>query len=205
LIKHFIVEQKHGFNKLTLGNNWPYAGTFTADIFKTLFLILILGMPALAAFLKIIQWAGDSFTFYVFIFMVCFQAFFLLIFPVFIQPFFNNFTPLEDGSLKTKIDQLASKLDFPLKKIFVVDGSRRSNHSNAYFFGFFNNKRIVLFDTLIEKNTEDEIVAVLAHELGHWYHNHTLKNLLFAQFHFFSMFYMFSIFINVEAGNGFLI
>jgi STE24 endopeptidase len=192
LYSNFVVEERHGFNKLTLT-------TFITDIFKTLFLTAVVAMPVLAGFLKVINWAGENFTFYVFIFMVVFQLFFIIIFPIFIQPFFNKFTPLEQGSLKSKIDGLASKLSFPLTKIFVVDGSKRSNHSNAYFFGFFRNKRIVLFDTLIEKNTEDEIEAVLAHELGHWFYSHTFQNLIIAQMHFFAMFYVFSVVINVSS------
>lgn len=116
----------------------------------------------------------------------------MMIFPSFIQPLFNKFTPLEDGSLKKKIDALAVRLEFPLKKLFVVDGSKRSSHSNAYFFGFFNNKRIVIFDTLIEKSSEEEVVAVLAHELGHWYFNHILSNLLIVQSQLFVLFYLFS-------------
>lgn len=85
----------------------------------------------------------------------------ILIYPTFIQPLFNKFTPLPEGSLKTKIDALAARINFPLKKIFVIDGSKRSAHSNAYFFGFFKNKRIVLYDTLLETSEEDEVCGVL--------------------------------------------
>lgn len=150
----FVIEQTHGFNKQTYG-------TFISDIFKTLFLWFVLGMPFLAGFLKVVFWAGKDFAFYLYSFVFVCQIFFLLLFPTFIQPLFNKFTPLEEGSLKKKIEALAKSLKFPLTKLFVVDGSKRSSHSNAYFFGFFNNKRIVLFDTLIEKASEEEIVAVL--------------------------------------------
>jgi STE24 endopeptidase len=185
LYAQFVIEAKFGFNKQTIG-------TFVGDIFKTYFLVLILGVPFFAGFLKIVQWAGDSFVLYLYSFVFVFQIFFLLIFPTFIQPLFNKFTPLEEGSLRNKINDLAAKLKFPLTKIFVVDGSRRSSHSNAYFFGFGRNKRIVLFDTLIEKAGEEEIVAVLAHELSHWYYNHVFWNLIVAQVHFLCMFYTFS-------------
>lgn len=125
--------------------------------------------------------------------MGCFQLFFVMIFPTFIQPLFNKFTPLPKGSLRTKIEALAAKLKFPLKKLFVVDGSKRSSHSNAYFYGFFNNKRIVIFDTLIDQSTEEEVVAVLAHELGHWYYNHVFVTLLTVQVQLFVLFYLFSL------------
>ena len=130
----------------------------------------------------------------------------ITIFPTFIQPLFNKFTPLEEGSLKTKIEALAARISFPLTKLFVVDGSKRSSHSNAYFYGFFKNKRIVLFDTLLKDATEDEILAVLAHELGHWQFNHVLKHLLVAQAHLFLIFYAFSFVVSndvVYAAFGF--
>lgn len=101
----------------------------------------------------------------------------IVIYPTFIAPLFNKFSDLEDGTLKTKIYQLAEKLNFPLKKIFVIDGSKRSDHSNAYFYGFGSNKRIVLFDTLLKQMNDDQILAVLAHELGHWKNNDMLKNI----------------------------
>lgn len=123
----------------------------------------------------------------------------MMIFPSFIQPLFNKFTPLPEGSLRKKIEALAIRLKFPLKKLFVVDGSKRSSHSNAYFFGFFNNKRIVIYDTLIEQSTEDEVVAVLAHELGHWYFNHVLLNILTVQAQLYAIFYLFSFVIKLKA------
>jgi STE24 endopeptidase len=100
------------------------------------------------------------------------------VFPVLIMPLFNKFDPLPDGSLKNKVVDLAAQLRFPLTKIFVVDGSRRSSHSNAYMYGFFNNKRIVLYDTLLKQMDEEKILAVLCHEFGHWHHGHTLKFLV---------------------------
>jgi len=97
---------------------------------------------------------------------------FILIFPNFIAPLFNKFEVLEEGSLRDKIEKMAKEMDFPLTKVFKVDGSKRSSHSNAYFFGFWKNKRIVLYDTLIDQMSEDEILSVLWHELGHWWYGH---------------------------------
>jgi STE24 endopeptidase len=169
------------------------------DQLTMLALSLVIGMPVLAGALKTVQWAGREFAIYIWLFMVGFQIFFMLIYPSFIQPLFNKFSPLEDGSLKKKIDALAKRLDFPLTKVFVVDGSKRSSHSNAYFFGFFNNKRIVIFDNLIEKSSEDEVVAVLAHELGHWHFNHVLSNLLFVQAQLYVLFHMLQFLIQLPA------
>ena len=107
------------------------------------------------------------------------------------MPLFNKFTPLEEGVLRTRIEALASSLAFPLTKLFVCDGSKRSSHSNAYFFGFFNSKRIVLFDTLLEQATNDEIVAILGHELGHWKLWHTAQGFIIQQLYTFSLFYVF--------------
>ncbi|CAN6273328.1 unnamed protein product [Urochloa humidicola] len=102
----------------------------------------------------------------------------MTIYPIVIAPLFNKFTPLPEGALREKIEMLAASLKFPLKKLFVVDGSTRSSHSNAYMYGFLNNKRIVLYDTLIQQCNEDEIVSVIAHELGHWKLNHVLYSFL---------------------------
>lgn len=106
---------------------------------------------------------------------------------------FNKVEPLPDGPLKEKIEALAARCAFPLTKLYVIDGSRRSSHSNAYFYGFFKNKRIVLFDTLLEQmDTHEEILAVLGHEIGHWAYSHTLRVLAFSQLHLFALFYLFS-------------
>jgi STE24 endopeptidase len=131
--------------------------------------------------------------------MMGFQMFFMMIFPTFIQPLFNKFTPLPEGSLRKKIEALAKRLKFPLYKLFVVDGSKRSAHSNAYFFGFFNNKRIVIYDTLINTSTEEEVVAVLAHELGHWHFNHVLSNMIIVQVQLAAIFYLFSLLIKLPS------
>ena len=114
--------------------------------------------------------------------------------PVFVMPLFNTFTPLEDGELKKSIEKLAKSVGFPLDKIFVIDGSKRSSHSNAYFTGLpFTSKRIVLFDTLVNSSSVNEITAVLAHEIGHWQKNHVLNMVCFSQIHTFIIFSLFTI------------
>lgn len=184
----FVIEKKHGFNKQTLG-------LFLSDMLKGFLLQAIFGGPFVAAFIWVVRRFGDNFYLAVWLLVFSFQMFMMLIFPTFIQPLFNKFESLPEGSLRTKIEELARKLSFPLSQIFVMDGSKRSSHSNAYFFGFFT-KRIVLFDTLIQQNTEDELCAVLGHELGHWKCWHQFQMLIVTQIHIFALFYTFSHFIN---------
>ncbi|KAI9290052.1 peptidase family M48-domain-containing protein [Umbelopsis sp. AD052] len=192
LYSTFVVEERHGFNKQSLS-------LFVTDLLKGHAIGAVIGLPLVAAFLWIIQSAGKNFFFYVWIFMVVFQMIMITLYPTVIQPLFNKLTPLEDGELKSDIEALASRIDFPLKKLFVIDGSKRSSHSNAYFFGFGKNKRIVLFDTLLEHSTIEEVCAVLAHELGHWSMNHTLKILIVTQLHLLALFWLFSLFISNTA------
>lgn len=188
LYRVFVIEKKHGFNKQTLG-------LFISDLLKGLALTAVLGGPFVALFIWVVRRFGDRFYLAVWILVFSFQMFVMLIFPTFIQPLFNKFEPLASGTLRSKIEALATRLSFPLSKIFVMDGSKRSSHSNAYFFGFFS-KRIVLFDTLIQQNSEEEICAVLGHELGHWKCWHTFQMLLITQLHIFAIFYGFSLFID---------
>jgi STE24 endopeptidase len=183
LYSTFVIEEKHGFNKQTLG-------LFFSDLVKSILLGVVIGGPIISAVVLIVRKTGRDFYFYLWVFMFLFQIVLLMIYPTLIQPLFNKFTPLEDGELKKGINELAKRIDFPLTKIFVVDGSKRSGHSNAYFFGFFKNKRIVLFDTLLETSSHEETCAVLAHELGHWKLNHILKNLIFSNIHSFIMYYL---------------
>ncbi|KAF9429218.1 hypothetical protein BGZ76_001642 [Entomortierella beljakovae] len=189
LYSTFVIEERHGFNKQTLR-------LYISDLIKGHLVGGAIGMPFLAGFLKIIQVSGKNFYLYVWLFMLSFQLIMVSIYPTFIQPLFNKFEPLPEGNLRNMIEALASRIQFPLTKLFVIDGSKRSGHSNAYFYGFFKNKRIVLFDTLLEHSDNDEICAVLAHELGHWACNHTLKMLIFGQAQLFVIFYLFSQFIN---------
>jgi STE24 endopeptidase len=127
---------------------------------------------------------------------MAFQLFLIMIYPTVIQPLFNKLTPMEEGELRTQIESLAARIAFPMKKLYVIDGSKRSGHSNAYFYGFGKNKHIVLYDTLIDHSDNDEICAVLAHELGHWKMGHTLKLLGVTQLYAVTMFWFFSFFIH---------
>ncbi|KAG4306232.1 hypothetical protein PORY_000220 [Pneumocystis oryctolagi] len=184
----FVLEEKFGFNKQT-------PTLFVVDLLKSQLILIVIGGPVLCAFLKIILYFGQIFFYYLWLFVFVFQIVMILIYPVFIQPLFNKLTPLPDGELKLKVEKLALDLKFPLKKIYVIDGSKRSAHSNAYFFGLPWNKHIVIYDTLIEKSETMEIVAILAHELGHWALYHISKMLVVTQIHIFFVFMLFSVFI----------
>ncbi|KAG0746123.1 hypothetical protein G6F57_002971 [Rhizopus arrhizus] len=189
LYSTFVVEQRHGFNNQTLG-------LFFADILKSQLVLALIMFPFMSAFLWIIKATGDKFYFYVWVIVIVFQLFIITIYPTFIQPLFNKLTPMEEGELRSRIEALAARISFPLKKLYVIDGSKRSSHSNAYFYGFGKNKHIVLYDTLIEHSDNDEICAVLAHELGHWKMGHTLKLLVVNQIHLLTIFFLFSLFIH---------
>ncbi|DAZ97407.1 TPA: hypothetical protein N0F65_011291, partial [Lagenidium giganteum] len=184
LYSTFVIEARHGFNKQTLK-------LFFMDKLKGLLLFMVIGYPVCAVLIYVIRWGGEHFYFYVWCFLFVFSIIMMTIYPVLIMPLFNTFTPLEQGELRTRIEALASSLNFPLTKLFVVDGSKRSSHSNAYFYGLFNSKRIVLFDTLLEQSTHDEIVAILGHELGHWKLWHTAQGFVFQQVYTFVCFYIF--------------
>lgn len=185
LYKTFKIEKKHGFNKQTYG-------LFFSDKVKSFGLSCVIGGPFIALMLKIIKMGGEQFYIYLWAFTLCFSIFMMTIVPVVIMPLFNKYEPLPDGDLKTSIYELAGTLNYPLKKLFVMDGSKRSSHSNAFMFGFGSNKRIVLFDTLMEQVKQDEILAILGHELGHWKLGHTLTNFAVTQVYFGVAFYFFS-------------
>ncbi|CAJ2671271.1 CAAX prenyl protease 1 homolog [Trifolium pratense] len=175
LYSTFVIEARHGFNKQT-----PWL--FFRDMIKGIFLSIIIGPPIVAAIIVIVQKGGPYLAIYLWAFMFGLSLVMLTIYPILIAPLFNKFTPLPDGTLREKIEKLASSLNFPLKKLFVVDGSTRSSHSNAYMYGFFKNKRIVLYDTLVQQcKNDEEIVAVIAHELGHWKLNHTVYTFIAMQ------------------------
>lgn len=175
LYSTFVIEARHGFNKQTI---W----LFFRDLFKGICLTILLGPPIVAALIVIVQKGGPYLAIYLWAFMFVLSIVMMTIYPVLIAPLFNKFTPLPDGELREKIEKLAASLMFPLKKLFVIDGSTRSSHSNAYMYGFFKNKRIVLYDTLIQQcKNEEEVVAVIAHELGHWKLNHTVFSFIAVQ------------------------
>jgi len=164
----FVLEEKFGFNKQT-------PKIFVTDILKSQMLAIAIAPPLLAGFLKIVQKAGDQFFYYLWLFGAGVQVFTITIYPVVILPLFNKLSPLKPGELKTGIEALAGRLKFPLHELYEIDGSTRSAHSNAYFFGLPWKKHIVIYDTLIQKSEPEEVVAVLGHELGHWSMGHTTK------------------------------
>lgn len=188
----FVLEEKFGFNKQTLK-------LWLTDMLKGQMLGIVLGTPIISAVLKIVQKTGDSFFYYLWLFGVFVQVFAITIYPIAILPLFNKLSPLQPGVLKTGVENLARKLEFPLQELYVIDGSKRSAHSNAYFFGLPWKKHIVIYDTLIEKSEPDEVVAVLGHELGHWSLSHTTKLFGIAQSHMFYIFALFSVFINNQS------
>jgi STE24 endopeptidase len=167
----FVVDEKYGFNKMT-------PKMFFTDMIKHALVGLALGAPILFAALWLMQSAGEYWWFYLWVVWSLFNIVMLAIYPTFIAPLFNKFTPLQENSLKAKIEQLLTKCGFKSQGLFVMDGSTRSGHGNAYFTGFGNSKRVVFFDTLLDKLNEDEIEAVLAHELGHFKHHHVIKRIV---------------------------
>ena len=167
----FVIEEKFGFNKMTLG-------MFFGDLLKQTILAALLGLPLLFCILWLMEKMGENWWLYAWFAWIAFNLFILAIFPTWIAPLFNKFTPLEDTTLKSKIEQLMTKCGFKSSGLFVMDGSRRSSHGNAYFTGFGKTKRIVFFDTLLSRLSPTEIVAVLAHELGHFKHRHVLKRIV---------------------------
>jgi STE24 endopeptidase len=171
LYSTFVVEQRFGFNKMTLR-------TWLSDLMKSAALMLVIGVPLVAAILWLMDQAGAYWWIYAWGLWTGFSLLMIWAYPAFIAPLFNKFSPLEDESLRQRIDNLLSRCGFKSQGVFVVDGSRRSAHGNAYFTGFGNNKRIVFYDTLLESLDENEVEAVLAHELGHFKRNHIKKSLL---------------------------
>ena len=171
LYQTFVIEERFGFNKTTLS-------TWLVDLLKTAMLVILLGTPLLAAILWLMNQAGDNWWIYAWALWMGFSLTMIWAYPAFIAPLFNKFSHLEDLSLRTRIENLLSRCGFHSQGVFVVDGSRRSSHGNAYFTGFGKNKRIVFYDTLLESLSEDEVEAVLAHELGHFKRKHITKSLI---------------------------
>lgn len=171
LIRQFRIEAAYGFNRMTIKN-------FLTDLLKGLILSLLLGAPLLALLLLFIEHTGPWWWIIGLGVTAAFQTILMLLYPLVIAPLFNRFRPLEEGELRDRLTALAQKADFPLQGIYVMDGSRRSNHSNAYFTGFGRSRRIVLYDTLIEQLTPEELEGVLAHEIGHWKKKHILGHYL---------------------------
>ncbi len=166
----FVIEENYGFNRTTVR-------TFILDILKSLLLIAILGGLAYAGIIWLFEAAGSLAWLYCWVGMTLFQLFILFLAPVVILPLFNRFIPMEPGPLKEAIESYAKVQDFKMKGVFTMDGSKRSTKSNAMFTGFGKYRRIVLFDTLIQKLSVMELVSILAHEVGHYKKKHILKNM----------------------------
>ncbi len=171
LYSTFVIEEKFGFNRMT-------PGLFVIDMLKGFAVMLLLGTPLIAAILWIMHSAGTLWWFYAWLVWTGFSVAITWAYPRFISPMFNKFSPIEDQALRDSIEALMARCGFKSKGIFVMDGSKRSSHGNAYFTGIGNNKRIVFFDTLIDSLETLEIEAVLAHELGHFRKNHVRKRLI---------------------------
>lgn len=170
-IQTFNVDEKFGFNKMS-------RAMFFGDLVKHAIVGILLGGPILLVALWLMQGAGDWWWLYLWLIWSAFNLFMLAVYPIWIAPLFNKFTPMEDQTLKARIEALLKKCGFASQGLFVMDGSTRSGHGNAYFTGFGKNKRVVFFDTLLEKLNADEIEAVLAHELGHFKHQHVIKRIV---------------------------
>ena len=170
LYKQFVIEAKYGFNRMTIK-------LFIVDLVKQTALGVVIGAPLLLAVLWLMAQMGSLWWLYVWLFWCVFNLLILFIYPTWIAPLFNKFSPLEDAPLKARIESLLERCGFAVGGLFVMDGSKRSSHGNAYFTGFGKTKRIVFFDTLLARLQPAEIEAVLAHELGHFKHHHVIKRI----------------------------
>ena len=187
----FVIEERFGFNTTT----WKI---YVMDLIKGLALALLLGTPLLAAILMFFQYAGANAWWYCWIGITLYMLGVQYIAPTWIMPLFNKFTPLEDGELKSAILSYANSIDFPLENVYQMDGSRRSTKSNAFFTGFGKHKRIILFDTLIKQHSVKELVAVLAHEMGHYKKKHIHQSLILGILQTGLMLFLLSHFITYE-------
>jgi STE24 endopeptidase len=171
LYQTFVIEEKYGFNKSTVKQ-------FIKDHLMQLALGAVIGLPILALILWVMDSVGSMWWFWAWLIIISFSLLMSWLFPTVIAPLFNKFTPMEEGSLKDRIQGLLARCGFNSQGIFIMDGSKRSGHGNAYFTGLGNNKRIVFFDTLVKSLDEEELEAVLAHELGHFKCKHVIKMLI---------------------------
>lgn len=188
----FRIEEKYGFNKTTRRVYW-------LDTVKELVLSLVLGGVLLALVVWFYTWAGTYFWLYAWGAVTLFSVFMAMFYSQLIVPLFNKQTPLQEGALRDKIQAFAGKVGFKLDNIYVIDGSKRSTKANAYFTGLGPKKRVVLYDTLIDELTEEEIVAVLAHEVGHYKKRHTLRSMVVSVIQMGVLFWLFSLCVNNAA------
>ena len=170
IYRTFVIEARFGFNKTTFT-------LYLLDGLKGILIGAILGLPLLFGVLWLMGRMGEYWWLYVWLVWVVFNLLILFIYPSFIAPLFNKFSPLRDEAMKTRIESLLNRCGFTAQGLFVMDGSKRSAHGNAYFTGFGKTKRIVFFDTLLERLSVNEVEAVLAHELGHFKHRHVVKRI----------------------------
>ena len=187
----FVIEERFGFNKTT-------PKTFISDLLKGFALGLLIGLPLLAGILAFFMYAGDLAWLYAWAAVTAFTLIMQYVAPTWIMPIFNKFTPLEEGELRTAIEEYTKKVNFPLQGLYVIDGSKRSSKSNAFFTGFGKNKRVALYDTLIENHSTPELVAVLAHEIGHYKKKHIIKGMVISILQTGVMFFFLSLFLTEE-------
>ncbi|XXQ31493.1 CAAX prenyl protease [Plasmodiophora brassicae] len=187
----FVIETRFGFNKTSVS-------TFVTDILKKVALALLLGSPLLAVLLSFLLYAGPSAWLYCWAALALFTLLMFFIGPKYLLPLFNKLTPLDDAELAGQIRRLADRVRFSFGSIYVMDGSKRSNHSNAFFAGLGSTKRIVLFDTLLKSQSSNEIVAILGHEMGHYKLGHIYMNLAFSMAHTFALFFLMNFIINSD-------
>ena len=169
--RQFVLEQRFGFNKMSLG-------LWLGDMAKGVLIGTLIGLPLVWVVLTLMDKTGPLWWFYAWLVWSGFQLLMMVLYPTVLAPLFNKFTPLDDASLKARIEALMQRVGFASKGLFVMDGSKRSAHGNAYFSGFGANKRIVFFDTLLSRLAPQEIEAVLAHELGHFKLKHIVKRIV---------------------------
>lgn len=188
----FVIEEKFGFNKTTPALFWK-------DKLKGYLLSFILGGIVLGALLLLVQWLGQSFWIWFWIFMSVFMLVMNIFYTSVIMPLFNKLTPLGEGSLRTAIENYSQKVSFPLENVLVLDGSKRSSKANAFFSGLGKTKKVVLYDTLIDQHQEDELVAVLAHEVGHYKKKHIIQSMVLGILQSGLMLFILSFFVFSES------
>jgi STE24 endopeptidase len=189
IYRTFVLEERFGFNKTT-------PQTFAADLVKSLLLAVVIGGPLTALVFWFFQYTGPKAWLLAWAGMVTFSLLLQYVAPTWIMPMFNKFVPLEDGELRQAIMKYAADVRFPLSGIYVMDGSKRSAKANAFFTGFGKNKRIALFDTLIRNHSTEELVAVLAHEIGHFKKKHILMSMGLSMMNLGLVLYLLSLFMN---------
>lgn len=187
----FVIEERFGFNETT-------PKTFVLDLIKSLGLAVVLGAPLLAALLWFLGATGPYGWVYAWLVVTAVMLLLQFFAPRYLMPLFNDFEPLEEGELRKSILSYADSVDFPVGEVYIMDGSRRSKKANAFFTGFGSNRRIVLFDTLVDKLSVDELLAIVAHEMGHYKLNHIPQRIGISVIHMGVLFLLLSVFLQVD-------